>query len=70
MTFSKPNNFLLRQRIQPDGMKSGSLLWPRQHNSGWCLTAVDAQVLLQMVFVLEGLGTFVTLELAGPGGCS
>lgn len=34
------------------------------------LTAVDAQVLLQVVFVLEGLGTLVALELAGPGGSS
>lgn len=31
----------------------------------WFLTAVNAQVLLQVVFVLEGLGTFVTLEFAG-----
>lgn len=34
------------------------------------LTAVDAQVLLQVVFVLEGLGTLGALELAGAGGSS
>lgn len=42
------------------------------HVEAWqqWLTAVDAQVLLQVVFVLEGLRTLVAFELAGPSGSS
>jgi len=36
---------------------------------GKALTAVNAQVLLQVVFVFKGLGTLVTLELASTA-CS
>lgn len=31
---------------------------------GWQLTAVNAQVLLQVMFVFEGLGAFCTLKLS------
>lgn len=41
----------------------------RRFEESETLTAVDAQVLFQMVFVFEGLGTFGALELAGSS-CS